>query len=46
MKNHHAQIDIYVAPLLFSWPRSGSPTFLILESPLFLTERARLPMGT
>jgi len=26
--------DIYVAPLLFPWPRSGLPTFFILESPL------------
>jgi len=28
--------DVYVAPLLFSWPRSGTPTFFILESPLGL----------
>jgi len=32
------QIDIYVSPLLFPWPRSGPPTFFILESPLVVTK--------
>ena len=32
------KIDIYVAPLLFPWPRSGAPTFLFLESPLGITQ--------
>ena len=31
------QDNIYVGPLLFPWLRSGPPTFLILESPLYAT---------
>jgi len=33
-ENHHARQTFMLASLLFPWPRSAPPNFLILESPL------------
>ena len=41
-KNHHARYTFILAPLLFSWLRSGPSTFLILESPLVRRIFARI----